>query len=212
MRNIMDNRLFNIILLFTIIGEFFIPLVLEQFYAEYNGKIMVISALGNPRSPVQLIYNLWLIWLGGFLAFTAIVYFLSIRVRFPVLAVFVLLSIGIFTIGAGLISGFFSVNESKNIVTAASKIHGISAAVGFMIFLFFPLLNGILAFKQNGFIFGVVSIISFILALVFFICFILGDKEQFQNTMLRYEGIWERLTLLCMYIPFVYRAVHNLLS
>ena len=144
--------------------------------------------------------------------FTAIVYFLSIRVRFPVLAVFVLLSIGIFAIGAGLISGFFSVNESKNIVTAASKIHGISAAVGFVIFLFFPLLNGILAFKQNDFIFGVVSIISFILALVFFICFIMGDKEQFQNTMLKYEGIWERLTLLCMYIPFIYRAVHNLLS
>ncbi len=212
MRNIIDNWLLNIILLFTIIGEFFIPWVLERFYAEYNGKIMVMSALGNPQSPVRLIYNLWLIWLGGFLTFTAIVYFLSIRVRFPVLAVFVLLSIGIFAIGAGLISGFFSVNESKNIVTAASKIHGISAAVGFVIFLFFPLLNGILAFKQNDFIFGVVSIISFILALVFFICFIMGDKEQFQNTMLKYEGIWERLTLLCMYIPFIYRAVHNLLS
>ena len=195
MRNIIDNWLLNIILLFTIIGEFFIPWVLERFYAEYNGKIMVMSALGNPQSPVRLIYNLWLIWLGGFLTFTAIVYFLSIRVRFPVLAVFVLLSIGIFAIGAGLISGFFSVNESKNIVTAASKIHGISAAVGFVIFLFFPLLNGILAFKQNDFIFGVVSIISFILALVFFICFIMGDKEQFQNTMLKYEGIWERLTL-----------------
>mgnify|MGYP000828620677 CR=1 FL=1 len=212
MRNIIDNWLLNIILLFTIIGEFFIPWVLERFYAEYNGKIMVMSALGNPQSPIRLIYNLWLIWLGGFLTFTAIVYFLSIRVRFPVLAVFVLLSIGIFAIGAGLISGFFSVNESKNIVTAASKIHGISAAVGFVIFLFFPLLNGILAFKQNDFIFGVVSIISFILALVFFICFIMGDKEQFQNTMLKYEGIWERLTLLCMYIPFIYRAVHNLLS
>ena len=212
MRNIIDNWLLNIILLFTIIGEFFIPWVLERFYAEYNGKIMVMSALGNPQSPVRLIYNLWLIWLGGFLTFTAIVYFLSIRVRFPVLAVFVLLSIGIFAIGAGRISGFFSVNESKNIVTAASKIHGISAAVGFVIFLFFPLLNGILAFKQNDFIFGVVSIISFILALVFFICFIMGDKEQFQNTMLKYEGIWERLTLLCMYIPFIYRAVHNLLS
>jgi len=212
MRNIIDNWLFNIILLFTIMGEFFIPWILEHFYAEYNGKIMVMSALGNPQSPVRLIYNLWLIWLGGFLAFTAIVYFLSIRVRFPVLAVFVLLSIGIFAIGAGLISGFFSVNESKNIVTAASKIHGISAAVGFMLFLFFPLLNGILAFKQNDFILGVVSMISFILALVFFICFIMGDKEQLQNTMLRYEGLWERLTLLCMYIPFVYRAVHNLLS
>lgn len=103
-------------------------------------------------------------------------------------------------------------NENKNIVTAASKIHGISAAIGFMTFLFFPLLNGILAFKQDNFIFGVVCVISFILALIFFICFITGDKEQFQNTMLRYEGLWERLTLLCMYIPLAYKAVNNLLS
>ena len=60
MRNIIDNWLLNIILLFTIIGEFFIPWVLERFYAEYNGKRMVMSALGNPQSPVGLfiIYGL----------------------------------------------------------------------------------------------------------------------------------------------------------
>ncbi|MEY8392473.1 hypothetical protein AALA98_14115 [Lachnospiraceae bacterium 45-W7] len=106
----------------------------------------------------------------------------------------------------------FHVNESKDIVTEASKIHGISAAIGFIAFLFFPLLNGILAFKQGKISFGVVCVISFILALIFFICFIMGDKEQFQNTMLRYEGMWERLTLFCMYIPLVYKAVHNLVS
>lgn len=119
---------------------------------------------------------------------------------------------GIFAIGAGLISGIFHVNENKDIVTADSKIHGISAAIGFMTLLFFPLWNGILAFKQENIIFGVVCVISFILACIFFICFIMGDKEQFQNTMLRYEGVWERLTLLCMYVPLVYKAVHNLLS
>ena len=43
-------------------------------------------------------------------------------------------------------------------------------------------------------------------------CFIMGDKEQFQNTVLKYEGLWERLSLLCMYIPLTYKAVHNLLS
>ena len=44
---------------------------------------------------------------------------MSLRARFPVLAVFMLLSIGIFAVGAGLISGFFSVNESKDIITTA---------------------------------------------------------------------------------------------
>lgn len=75
MRSIADNRLFNISLLLTILGEFIVPWILEQFYAEYNGKIMVMSALGSQQSPVRLVYNLWLVWLGVFLTFTAGVYF-----------------------------------------------------------------------------------------------------------------------------------------
>lgn len=212
MRNIADNRLFNIILLFTIIGEFFLPWILEQFYVEYNNRIMVMSALGSPQSPVRFVYNLWLVWLGGFLTFTASVYFLSLRVKFPVLAFLMFFSIGTFAVGAGLISGFFSVNESKDIVTAASKIHGVSAAIGFMALLFFPLLNGIVAFRQKDIIGGIISISSFVLSLVFFVCFVMGDKEQFENTFLRYEGLWERLTLFCMYVPFIYRTIGNLLK
>lgn len=122
-----------------------------------------------------------------------------------------LLSIGIFAVGAGLISGFFSVEESKGIVTTASKIHGAGAAIGFMALLFFPLLNGIIDFKQNDTIGGIVSISSFVLSLVFFGCFVMGDKEQFQNTILKYEGLWERITLFCMYVPFLYKAIGNLL-
>ena len=138
--------------------------------------------------------------------------FFATKKDFPILSVLLLFSLGTFAVGAGLVSGIFHVNENKDIVTAASKVHGISAAIGFMALLFFPLLNGILAFKQNNVIFGIICVISFILALIFFVCFIMGDKEQFQNTMLKYEGLWERLSLLCMYIPLTYKAVHNLLS
>lgn len=212
MENIITSKFFNTILLLTIIGEFFLPWILGKYYDGYNSKTMVMSALGSPQSPVRVIYNTWLIWLGLFFTFVAIAYFLTARIDFPILSVLLLISIGTFAVGAGLISGIFHVNENKDIVTAASKIHGISAAIGFMTFLFFPLLNGILTFKQDDFIFGVISVIFFILALIFFVCFIMGDKEQFQNTMLRYEGLWERLTLLCMYIPLVYKAGHNLLS
>lgn len=209
MKCVTDNRLFNGILLFTIIGEFLLPYILERYYPEYNGKTMVMSALGSPQSPVRLIYNLWLVWLGSFLTFTAVAYFAKTRTEFPVLSVLILLSIGVFAVGAGLISGFFSVNESKNIVTMASKIHGVSAAIGFMALLFFPLLNGILSFKQKEVAFGIVNIVAFILALICFVCFVLGDKEQFQNTVLRYEGLWERMTLFCMYIPFVYKTIYS---
>lgn len=207
MKNIADNRLFHWILLFTIIGEFFLPFVLEQFYAEYNGMTMVMSALGSPQSPVRFVYNLWLVWLGVFLAFTAWVYFGVTRAEFPVLSVFILLSIGFFAIGAGILSGIFRVNANKDIVTTAAKIHGVSAAIGFVALLFFPLLNGILSLKQKDGMEGIISLSSFVLSFIFFTCFILGDKEQFQNTFLQYVGLWERLTLFCMYIPFIYKTV-----
>lgn len=207
MKNIIDNWLFHIILLFTIMGEFIVPWILARFYPEYDGKVMVMSVLGSPQSPVRLIYNLWLVWLGSFLTFTAVAYFAKTRTEFPVLSVLILLSIGIFAVGAGLTSGLFSVNERKDIVTTASKIHGAGAAIGFMALLFFPLLNGIVSFKQNGMVEGIISISSFILSLIFFVCFVMGDKEQFQNTILKYEGLWERLTLTCMYVPFVSKAL-----
>ena len=70
--------------------------------------------------------------------------------------------------------------------------------------------SAIVAFKQNGMVEGIISISSFVLSLIFFACFVMGDKEQFQNTLLKYEGLWERLTLFCMYIPFVYKSMSSL--
>ena len=64
-----------------------------------------------------------------------------------VLAILQLISILTFAIGAGILSGLFSVNESKDVVTVASKIHGAGAAIGFMTLLFFPLFSAIFEFK-----------------------------------------------------------------
>lgn len=47
------------LLLFTIIGEFLLPLILERYYKGYDGKTMVMSALGSPQSPVRVIYLVW---------------------------------------------------------------------------------------------------------------------------------------------------------
>ena len=91
----------------------------------------------------------------------------------------------------------------------SSRIHDAGAAIGFIAFLFFPLLYGILSFQQKDRIGGFISICSFVLSLVSFACFVMGDKEQFQGTILKYEGLWERLALFCMYVPFLYRVIKN---
>lgn len=210
MNNLIDSKLFNLLLLITIIGEFLLPWILKHFYKDYNSKTMVMSVLGSPESPVRKIYNVWLVWLGVFLLLTSFLFFKEVNTVSIVLAVLTFISIATFAIGAGILSGLFSVNESKEKVTFASKIHGAGSAMGFMTLMFFPLLQGISAFKSSDIAQGVICIVAFVASVLFFGFFIMGDKEEFKNTIFVYEGIWERLSLFFMYVPFLYFSINNL--
>lgn len=126
------------------------------------------------------------------------------------LAITVVILILIFAIGAGIISGIFIVNESKEIVTVASKIHGAGAAFGFMALLFVPLFLSILSYRDNDKMTGIIFAVSFVLVFVFFTIFVMADKPQFQDTFVKNEGLWKRLSLLLMYFPLGYIAVGNL--
>ena len=143
MNGIIDSEIYNILLLITIIGEFLLPWLLKHFYKGYNSKTMVMSVLGSPESPVRKIYNVWLVWLGIFLLGTSFLFFKEVNTISSVLAVLTFVSIAAFTVGAGILSGLFSVNESKENVTLASQIHGAGSALGFMALMFFPLLQSI---------------------------------------------------------------------
>lgn len=113
MNDLNGSLVFSVILLTTILGEFVFPWILKHFYKGYNSKTMVMSVLGSPESPVRIIYNIWLVWLGAFLLFTSILLFEVINAVSSILAILTLISISAFAIGAGILSGLFSVNESK---------------------------------------------------------------------------------------------------
>lgn len=118
-----------------------------------------------------------------------------------------LVFIAIFATGACIFTCFFSVNESKDVVTLASKIHGIGSVIGFLLFLSVPLLVGILYYKDQNRIMRTVSVISFVIALVFFVLFVMSDKQEFKNTLLDHEGLWQRLNLVFMYAPLAITSV-----
>ena len=171
MNSLINSKIFNGLLLITIIGEFFLPWILKHFYKGYNSKTMVMSVLGSPESPVKTIYNVWLVWLGIFLLITSFLFYQEVNSISKVLAIFTFISIATFAVGAGILSGLFSVNESKEIVTLASKIHGAGAAIGFMALMFFPLLQSISSFKSNDIAQGIICIIAFIVVVLFFTFF-----------------------------------------
>ena len=197
-------------LLAAMLGDVMVSLVLPIFYKEYNCMKMSISALGNPQSPVRIPFNIWmliegLLFLIAIPAIHQLYHPVSSGLTYTVIAFTIL-----FAVGACIFTCFFSVNENKEIVTVASQIHGIGSVIGFMLFLFVPLLLAILSFKAGERSFGIVCIISFIIAMVFFVLFVMSDKPEFVGTIIENEGLWQRLNLVFMYLPFVLVSIKQI--
>jgi hypothetical membrane protein len=206
-----NNKILSCFLIIAIIGDFAIPYFLATFYKGYSHNLMVMSLLGNPNSPVRIFYNTWLIILGILLIFSSSIVFSKYSLISKPLTIATVVLILIFAIGAGILSGIFSVNQSKEIITVESQIHGVGAVLGFMSMLFVPLFLAILSYKNNSNFEGMLFTICFIFAFVFFVFFIMADKPQFQSTFIKNEGLWQRLSLLSMYFPLGYIAVENLI-
>lgn len=197
-------------LLTAVVGEMVIPFILAPFYKGYRHSTMAISTLGNKSSPVRKPFNLWML-LAGLLFLSAIpsLYHMYYPVS-KLLIIAAVICIAIFAVGACIFSCFFSVNETKGVVTLASKIHGIGSAIGFMLLLFVPLFLTILSFKSDDPKVGILSAVSFVLALFFFALFVMADKPEFRQTIIAKEGLWQRLNLFFMYFPLGYIAVKNI--
>lgn len=197
-------------LLVAMAGDLFVSLFLSLFYSEYNSLKMSISALGNPSSPVRIPFNIWMFLEGVLILLALPTIYKAFHPISGGITNVMLVFTAVFAIGACIFTCFFSVNESKDVVTVASKIHGAGSVIGFMLFLFVPLLVAILFFKNHNKSMGIVSIVSFAMALVFFTLFIMSDKPEFKYTPIDNEGLWQRLNLIFMYLPLIVTSVRNI--
>jgi len=199
-------------LLIAIIGDLLVSTILSLFYKEYNIATMSISALGNPKSPVRLPFNIWMFLEGVLFLLSLPVLYNRYHLTSGWITIVLIAFIAVFGVGSCIFTAFFSVNETKDIVTISSKIHGAGSALGFIVFLFVPLLLVMLSFIDGEMIIGVISIICFIISLVFFVLFIMSDKQEFANTVISNEGLWQRLNLIFMYLPLAIVSIQNILQ
>ena len=175
-----------------------LPLVLACFYPKYKHKDMALSVLGSRQSHVKWIYNIWCIVSGIIFCIAPYVLYQENNCSFAI-TIWILLAV--YGVGCEIISGICPLNESRKDEDIITKIHGGTSAIGFMALLATPLLFALMNFKVSNIIIGIISLVSFIAAFVFFCFFIMGEKEKFANTVLRYGGLWQRLVLLSCYIP-----------
>lgn len=197
-------------LLIAIIGDLLVSTILSLFYKEYSIATMSISALGNPKSPVRLPFNIWMFLEGILFLLSLPVLYNRYHLISGWITIVLIAFIAVFGIGACIFTAFFSVNETKDIVTISSKMHSAGSVLGFIVFLFVPLLLAILSFKGGEMIIGVICIICFIISLVFFALFVMSDKKEFANTVISNEGLWQRLNLIFMYLPLAIVSIQNI--
>ena len=183
--------------LITLFMDNLLPLLLARFYPNYEHKGMALSVLGSRQSPVRWIYNVWCILSGIVFCITPYALY---QENNNGLAVAIWILLAIYGVGCEIISGFCPLNENRQ-EDMITKIHGGASAVGFTTLLVVPLLLAILHFQVSEIVVGLISLLCFIAAFVFFCFFIMGEKEKFAKTILRYGGIWQRLILVCCYVP-----------
>jgi hypothetical membrane protein len=188
----------KILWIIILVTDHLLPLIITRFYLNYKHKEMALSVLGSRQSPVKWIYNVWCI-ISGIVFCIAPYELYKENSSGLMIAIWVLLAI--YGIGCEIISGLCPLNESKEDEDVITKIHVGTSAIGFMTLLGVPLLLAILQFQAINIFMGTISLVSFIVAFAFFCFFIMGEKEKFANTVLRYGGLWQRLVLLSCYIP-----------
>jgi len=208
--NFWGSNISWLLLVITIFVDFIFPFVLSLFYHGYNNMNHVISLLGNPKSPVANIFKIWMISMGILFCISAINFYI---VYYPIshllssIGTVMLLTFGISTC---VIGGIFSLDEEKKLNTVSSLIHGIGAGIGFLALSFVPLILSLISFKSNNTTTGVISIVCFVLSILFVILFILSEKYFFKKPIVCFNGLWQRLLLISSYIPLLLIAINFL--
>ena len=106
-----------IFILIAMAGDLLVSFFMSMFYGEYSNLKMSISALGNPSSPVRLPFNIWMLIEGLLFLMALPVINNAFRSISGGITNNLLIFIAFFAVGACIFTCFFSVNESKDVVT-----------------------------------------------------------------------------------------------
>lgn len=181
--------------------DLILPFLLAPAYKGYDHWTQVMSVLGCAKAPLHMVYNVWLVVFGAVVLVSAGGLYPAVAKVSGILAAALVFVVAAYAVGGCILSGIFSVGEGKSLDTLPARIHGYGSVLGFSLLVFAPLLVGLYFFKGSYRAWAFASFLCFGLAAVFFALFVMADKPVFRGTAIAREGLWQRLSLLSMYLP-----------
>ena len=104
--------------------DLIIPFLLAPFYKDYNHLTQVMSVLGNSKAPLHSIYNIWLVAFGVAILISTLQLYPTVAQVSSSISIMLFSVIVIYAVGGCILSGIFSVGETKSLETLSAKIHG----------------------------------------------------------------------------------------
>jgi hypothetical protein len=181
------------------IGEFVALFAFGAYYPDYSHLKDTMSYLGASNSPVSDEISTWWVIMGLLIIFFGTGFkkaFLD-KGRNSKFASWLIILYGF---GEGIGSGVFKADHNVNGLTTSAIIHKTLGGIGVTAILLLPLIMQKVITKNEMPTFYRMSKIFFISGIITMIFFIVGYGSNEKNFFSIYNGLWQRLFMLNIYI------------
>ncbi|KRM93190.1 hypothetical protein FC56_GL000855 [Lentilactobacillus senioris DSM 24302 = JCM 17472] len=198
------------LLIIAVISELVLPFVLGRYIKGYSQVEMLISNFGETGMPTKTAFKIWEIINGTLFVLAAPAFYAHFNQTSHSLSMWIAICIVIFGIGDCIITGLVDRASSADEVGFASMLHNFASGAGFLALLIGTFLLIWLFYLQQNNAMVITLIVIFLISGFFMLLFAL-PKIPFVNTFqISHRGLWQRLNLLFLYLPFFIVAVKNL--
>lgn len=188
------------------LGDASLPYLLGRFYPGYRQMTMLISQLGETESPVANWFNHGSLITGTLFILGGVATWRAFS-HLPRLGRWLGGAIAFYGLGDCILSSLVSISPQASFFSPAYFFHAACSGLAMVAMMTVPLLLAGLAYLKNqlGWTYLYLSLfIGSLVTLILFASYYLpGIGTWFATT----RGLWQRLSLLCLYLPAILLAV-----
>lgn len=199
------------LIILAVISELVLPFVLGHYIAGYSQTEMLISSFGETGQPTKLAFKIWEIVNGSLFILGAPAIYARFNATNHLIALWTAICIAIFGIGDCIITGVVDRASSTKEVGFTSLLHNYASGAGFMALLVGTFLLIWLFYLERNQFMVISLIVIFILSSIFMFLFSMPKIPIIKAFQISHRGLWQRLNLLFLYLPFFWVAIKNVL-
>lgn len=197
-------------LILAVLGDLATPYLLGRFYPNFDQTRTLISALGEPGSPTHLVFNIWSVVTGTLFLLAIPALYRTFAETSPFWAKVIALGVAAFGIGDCIITGLFSIDSSGSVHPIITFIHDAGSGIGFVGLLLIPLAFAAVAYQQQRIGEVCLFLVLFCISALFSLLFAWPRIPVLNQFQLPYRGLWQRISLVFLYLPLLVVAVEQL--